>query len=80
MIIACLFIYNVGQISKWLYIIVNTINVFNLILALFAGAIASQASIFLNVITVIMLLVSIITSVILLFSTSVKEFMYKQRF
>lgn len=80
MIIACLFIYNGGQISKWLYIVVNTINVLNLIFTLFAGTIISQASIFLNVITIMMLVVSIVTSVILIFSTSVKEFMYKQRF
>lgn len=80
MIFLSVFIYNGGQIAKWIYIVVNTLNIFSLFYAVFTGAFASQAPILLNVVTIIMLLVSILTSVVLIFSSSVKEFMYKQRY
>lgn len=80
MIILCVFIYYGGQISKWIYIVVNSLNIFSLFYALFAGVVASKAPILLNVVTIILLLVSILTSLVLIFSSSVKEFMYKQRY
>ena len=80
MILVCIFIYFGGQVAKWIYIVINTINIFNLFYALFAGVIVSKASILLNAVTIMMLIVSILTSIILIFSSSVKEFMYKQRY
>ena len=82
MIVLSVLIYNGGNIAKWIYIVINTLNVFALIYALTAGEILSKAtvlSIFLNVITIIMLVISIVTSIVLIFSNSVKDFMYKQR-
>lgn len=80
MIILCLLIYNGFQAAKWIYIAINSFNLFNLLYALFAGSIATKASLLLNVLTVIMLTLSIVTTVVLIFSGSVKDFMYKQRY
>lgn len=80
MIVLCLFIYNGFQAAKWIYIVINSLNMINLFYALFAGVVASKASLLLNVITIIMLIFSILTTVVLIFSSSVREFMYKQRY
>lgn len=80
MIILCLLIYNGFQAAKWIYIAINSFNILNLLYALFAGSIATKASLLLNVLTVIMLTLSIVTTVVLIFSGSVKDFMYKQRY
>jgi len=79
MIILCLFIYKGGSIAKWIYIVINSLNIISLFGALMFGQVLSKAPTFLNIATIIMLCVSIITSIVLMISSSVKEFMYKQR-
>ncbi|MDF2835591.1 MAG: hypothetical protein K0Q63_1231 [Paenibacillus sp.] len=79
MIILCIFIYNGGQIAKWIYIVANTLIVFNVFRALFAGVVYSSYAL-LDFITIVMLFISILTSLTLIFSANVKEFMYKQRY
>lgn len=82
MIVLCVLIYYGGNIAKWIYIVINTLNTFSLIYTLVFGEVISKAkdfAIFLNIVTIIMLIFSIVTSVILIFSSSVKDFMYKQR-
>lgn len=79
MIILCFFIYNGGNIAKWIYIVINTLNIISLFVALIYGQVISNTPVFLDALTIIMLCVSIITSIVLMFSSSVKEFMYKQR-
>ena len=79
MIILCLFIYKGGSIAKWIYIVINSLNIISLLGAVMFGQVLSKAPAFLNIATIIMLCISIITSIVLMISSSVKEFMYKQR-
>jgi preprotein translocase subunit SecG len=82
MIVLCVLIYFGGNIAKWIYIVINSLNIFALIYTLTAGNIVSKAKVlatFLNVVTILMLIISIVTSIVLIFSSSVKDFMYKQK-
>lgn len=82
MIVLCVLIYYGGNVAKWIYIVLNTLNAFSLIIGLAFGEIRLNATIFagiLNAATLILLLISIVTSAVLIFSSSVKEFMYKQK-
>ncbi|WP_054955568.1 hypothetical protein [Paenibacillus dakarensis] len=81
-IVLCAFIYSGAKLAKWIYIIMNTLNIFSVMYAVAVGQVTSRAEVFeafLNVITIIMLVLSIVTIAILLFSSSVKDFMYRQR-
>lgn len=78
MIVLCVLIYYGRQTAKWVYIAANALNIFSLVYALTVGSVVSRAPWILNVITITMILISIITIVVLIFSSSVKEFMYKQ--
>lgn len=79
MIILCVFIYKGGHVAKWIYIVLNTLNIGALVSALLFGQVISKASTPLNVVTFCLLGVSVITSILLLVSSSVKDFMHKQR-
>jgi len=79
MIILCLFIYSGGQISKWIFVIINTLNISALLFSLLMGDVVSKAPYVLNVFTVIMLIVSVVSCIVLIFSKSVNEYMYKQK-
>lgn len=78
-LILCLFIYHGGNIAKWIYIVINAINIISLLAALLYGQVISNVPLYLNVITILTLAVSLTTIIVLIFSSSVKEFMYKQR-
>lgn len=82
MIVLCVLIYYGGNIAKWVYIIINSLNILTMLYALFFGEIVSKAkdfTTFINVVTIIMLVISIVTSIVLIFSSSVEDFMYKQK-
>lgn len=79
MIILCVFIYKGGHVAKWIYIVLNTLNIGALVSAFLFGQVISKASTLLNVVTFLLLGVSVITSILLLVSSSVKDFMHKQR-
>lgn len=77
--ILCVFIYFGGNIAKWIYIVINSLNVLQIIVALMFGQIVSRAPTYLTIITIIMLMVSIASILLLILSSSVKDYMYKQR-
>jgi hypothetical protein len=82
MIVLCMLIYYGGNIAKWIYIVINILNTFSLIYTLTVGEIVSRATILvilLNATTIMLFVLTIVTSAVLIFSSSVKEFMYKQR-
>ena len=82
MIVLCVLIYYGGNKSKWIYIIINSMNLFLLVYTFLFGEVVSKVKYFevlLNIVTIIMLFISIVTSVILIFSSSVKDFMHRQK-
>ncbi|NMO97715.1 hypothetical protein [Paenibacillus lemnae] len=82
MIVLSMLIYYGGNIAKWVYITVNILNIFSMLYVLTAGIITSNATLFpilLNTVTMLMQVISLVTSIVLIFSGSVKEFMYKQK-
>lgn len=79
MIVLCVWIYYGGKIAKWAYIVVNAFQMFSLLVVFTFGEVSSGAPAFLNMLTVVMLILSMVTCAVLLFSKSVNDFMYKQR-
>src|SRR5690606_3731599 len=50
-LILCLFIYYGGNIAKWIYIVINAINIISLLAALLYGQVMSNVPVYLNLIT-----------------------------
>lgn len=81
MIVIVSSIYFGGETAKRIYIAVNVLNILSCIgsLAAAAGGDISGASVSFYVVTGFVVVLSVLSTLVLLFSGSVKEFMYKQQ-
>lgn len=81
MAVLCLFIYVGGMSAKWIYVILTALNLVAILMTLFADGrpVYVNTLLFVMIAIFINLLIPVTTSLILIFSTSVNEFMYKQR-
>lgn len=79
MIILSAAIYSGGKTVKWIYIVISSLNIFAVLYTLMFGEVIARIPLIYNITTIVMLVVSAVSCMLLLFSTSVNEFMFKQR-
>lgn len=81
MIVLCLFIYIGGNSAKWIYVVFTALNLISILMSLVAEGrpVDVNMLVLVMIASFISMLIPVITSMILIFSVSVNEFMYKQR-
>ncbi|WP_308639663.1 hypothetical protein [Paenibacillus silvisoli] len=81
MIFTCLFLYGGSKAAKWIYIVLSGLGLLrfiSIIISMIDGNIIIQDSFGAWILAVIPFLIYIVTSLVLIFSESVNEFIYKQ--